>query len=48
MSIYEVLTRVIGRGGYDAADIQSKMDLFLLYDRITIAQYDELMALMAA
>lgn len=48
MTIYEILKRVIGRGGYDPADIQAKMDLYLLYDRITIEQYDELMALMAA
>lgn len=46
MTIYEVLTRVIGRGGYDAQDVQSKMDVYLLYNRITTAQYDELMALM--
>lgn len=47
MSIYEILKRVIARGGYDAADIQRKMDLYVLYDRITLEQYDELMALMA-
>lgn len=48
MTIYEILLRVIGRGGYDAAGIKNKMDLYVLYDRITIAEYDELMALMAA
>ena len=47
MSIYEVLNRVIARGGYDAADLQSKMDVFLLYNRLTVEQYDELMASMA-
>ncbi len=46
MTIYDVLKRVIARGGYDAADIQSKMDVFLLYNRLTVEQYDELMASM--
>lgn len=48
MTIYDVLKRVIARGGYDAADIQAKMDVFLLYNRLTVDQYDELMASMAA
>ncbi len=47
MSIFEILKRVIARGGYDAADIRNKMDVFLLYNRLTAAQYDELMADMA-
>lgn len=46
MTIYDVLKRVIARGGYDAADIQGKMDVFLLYNRLTVEQYDELMASM--
>lgn len=48
MTIYDVLKRVIARGGYDAADLQGKMDVFLLYNRLTVEQYDELMASMAA
>lgn len=48
MPIYDILKRVIGRGGYDAADIQRKMDLYVLYDRITMEQYDEIMGLMVA
>ena len=48
MTIYEILKRVIARGGYDLVDIKNKMDLYVLYDRITMEQYDELMALMAA
>lgn len=47
MPIYDILKRVIGRGNYDVSDIQRKMDLYVLYDRITLEQYDELMALMA-
>lgn len=42
MSIFEILKRVIARGGYDTADIQNKLDVFLLYGRITQAQYEEL------
>jgi hypothetical protein len=48
MGIYTILTRIIARGGYDAADLQTKMDVFLLFDRITSEQYDELMASMTA
>ena len=47
MTIYDVLKRVIERGGYDAQSIQAKMDVFMLYNRLTIEQYDELMGLMA-
>ena len=47
MTIYEILKRVIARGGYDPVDIKNKMDLYVLYDRITMEQYDELMAQMA-
>ena len=46
--IYEVLKRHIGRGKFDAEDIKNKMDLYVLHDRITGEQYDEIMALMAA
>ena len=44
MSIYEILKRIIARGGYDAADIQDKMDVFMLFDRLTAEQYNELAA----
>ena len=46
MSIYEILVRVIGRGGYDKAAVQAKMDVFFMYDRISAEQYDDLMARM--
>jgi hypothetical protein len=48
MTIYDVIKRMIARGGYDAADLQNKMDVFMLYGRMTVEQYDELMALMSA
>ena len=44
MSIYEILKRIIARGGYGAADIQNKMDVFMLFDRLTAEQYNELAA----
>lgn len=46
MAICEILKRVIARVGYDAADLQPKMDVYLLYNRLTPEQYDELMASM--
>ena len=48
MTIYDILKRVIGRGNYIAADIQRKMNLYLLYDQMTDVEYDEIMGLMAA
>ena len=42
MTIYDILKRIVSRGGYDAADIQNKLDVFLLYGRITQGQYEEL------
>lgn len=39
---YNLLKRVIQNGGYDKVDIQSKMDVFLTFDRITQDQYKEL------
>ena len=47
MPIYDILKRVIARGGYDAADIRAKLNLFALYDQITTEQYIEIMGLMA-
>ncbi len=46
MTIYEILKRVIARGGYNRADLETKMDVYLLYDRLTTEQYDEIMASM--
>jgi hypothetical protein len=47
VSIYDVLKRIIGRGGYDMAIIQSKMNLLFVYDQLTQEQYDDLAASMA-
>lgn len=43
---YTLLKRIIERGGYDRSDILEKMDVFLLNNRITIEQYNELLAMM--
>lgn len=44
--IYTLLKNKITRGTYDKADIINKMDTYLLFNRITEEQYNELMALM--
>ena len=48
MSIYEIIKRVIARGNYNAEDIRTKMDAYLLYDRITFEQYAEINGLKGA
>ena len=44
--IYNLLKRVIINGSYDKQELLNKMDVYLLYNRITQAQYDELVAMM--
>lgn len=44
--IYTLLKNKITRGTYDKADLQNKMDVYLLCGRITDEQYNELVALM--
>ena len=43
---YKLMKRIILRGGYDKDDVMDKLDAFLAADRITTAQYQELVALM--
>lgn len=45
--IYRALKIVIDGGNYDYESTLTKMDFYLLGDRITIDQYDELKALMS-
>lgn len=45
--LYQVLKRTIERGGYNAAEMQEKLDVFYAADRISTAQYDELSAMIA-
>lgn len=44
--LYKNLIKMITRGTFEKEDLLSKMDMYLLNDRITEAEYNELMALM--
>lgn len=44
--LYKNLEKMITRGAFEKEDLLSKMDMYLLNDRITEAEYNELMALM--
>jgi len=46
MMTYARLKKLIENGTYDKESMMSKMDIFLLNNRITEEQYNELMALM--
>ena len=43
---YNLMKRIILRGGYDKDDVMDKLDAFLAADRITAHQYRELVDLM--
>lgn len=45
--IYKLIKRVIQGGGYEKADMQNKLDVYLAFDRITQEQYEELAGLLA-
>lgn len=45
---YKVCKRLIQNGNYEKEDMLIKLDVFLLNDRITPEQYEELIALMDA
>lgn len=45
---YNLLKRVIQNGGYDKTDVLNKMDVFLMFNRITQDQYKELHDLIGA
>lgn len=40
--IYSLIKRVIVNGGYDEADMQTKLDVYFAFNRITQEQYEEL------
>ena len=40
--IYVLCTKVIASGNYDKEDMQKKLDVYLLCNRITQEQYEEL------
>lgn len=45
MSIYVIMKKLIKSGHYEEKDAKKKLDVFLLYDRITQEQYEELIKL---
>jgi len=45
---YKVCKRLIQNGNYEKEDMLIKLDVFLLNDRITQEQYNELVGLMNA
>lgn len=45
---YTYCKRIITGGNYDGTDILDKLDVFLLNNRITDAQYNELVGLVSA
>lgn len=46
--VYTAMKNIIDSGVYDRDDILNKLDIFLLADRITKEQYDELTGLVRA
>ena len=44
--IFKMLKAMVTRGAYDREDVTKKMDVFLLNNRITDAEYTELIELM--
>ncbi len=43
---YNLMKRIIERGGYDKDAVMDKLDAFLAADRITPEQYRELVGMM--
>lgn len=46
MSTYKMCKTLISKGRYEKSDMMMKLDVFLLGDRITKEQYDELVSMM--
>lgn len=40
--VYNVMKRIIEKGNYDPVDMQTKLDVYFAYGRITQEQYEEL------
>ena len=43
---YKLMKRIIQRGGYDKEDTLQKLDVFLIADRISAEEYQELTEMM--
>ncbi len=39
---YKLMKRIIQKGGYDKESTMQKLDVFLMADRITVEEYQEL------
>lgn len=44
--IYNLIKNLINGGKYEKQDMLDKLDVFLMFDRITLEQYQELVELM--
>lgn len=46
MSTYKLAKSIIEKGNYEYNDMMKKLDVFLLGERVTVDQYNELTGLM--
>lgn len=46
MTTYKLAKSIIERGNYEYADMMKKLDVFLLGERISVDQYNELTGIM--
>lgn len=46
--VYKLVKRIIERGGYDKTDIQTKLDVYLAFNRISQEEYEELCGMIQA
>lgn len=46
MMTYKLMKRIIQKGGYDHEGTMMKLDVFLMADRITVEEYQELVEMM--
>lgn len=46
--MYSIIRKIILNGSYDREDLQTKIDIFLLKDKLSSDEYNELITLMEA
>lgn len=46
--VYKLMKRIIEKGSYDATDMQTKLDVYLAFNRITQEEYEELCGMIQA
>ena len=46
MMTYKLMKHIIQKGGYDREGTMMKLDVFLMADRITVEEYQELVEMM--